>query len=279
MASHAALAVALMMPFACACAFAAGAAADATVPMIADILSPDSVVLERDGKKALTPISGKPVYFCGMSTFIRWAKPLLGQAVYTDASNTLDVLIDSQPVALKKVLVRAGWLQPKELDDDAQAAITEHRGGWNCANTQVAFDLMHSTVDPKVLAGIAMNESAYAGRPWPWTLDVAGRGYFFKTREGAYRAITYLLSQDRCDFDVGIMQVNWCFHHQRFSSPWDALKPSTNIHAAEAILNENYSKTHSVAQAVAYYHSANPEPGREYLSRFVQHLDQLEAGS
>jgi hypothetical protein len=25
-------------------------------------------------------------------------------------------------------------------------------------------------------------------------------------------------------------------------------------------------------KAVAYYHSANPAPGREYLARFVKHL-------
>jgi hypothetical protein len=273
MARRAAIALALT-------SIAATAAVPAgTAPTIQDIISPDAIVLEKDGAKAVTPLAGKPVYFCGMHTFMQWAQPLLGQPVYADKSDKLNVLIDSQPVELETLLVRAGWLQPDYLDDDAQAAITEHRGGWNCASNETAFDLMHGTVDPKVLAGIAMNESNYGGRPWPWTLNVAGRGYFFKSREGAYRAITYLLSQDRCDFDVGIMQINWCYHHQRFASAWDALKPSTNIQVAESILNENYSKTHSVAQAVAYYHSANPEPGREYLARFVQHLDQLEAGS
>lgn len=258
---------------------AAAAAPAGTGPVIQDIISPDSIVLEKDGAKVITRLAGKPVYFCGMRTFKDWARPLLGQAVYADRSDMLTVLIDSRPAELEKLLVRAGWLQPGDLDDDAQAAITEHRGGWNCASSETAFDLMHGTVDPRVLAGIAMNESDYAGRPWPWTLNVAGRGYFFRSREGAYRAITYLLSQDRSDFDVGIMQVNWRYHHQRFASPWDALRPSTNIKVAESILNENYSKTHSVAQAVAYYHSANPEPGREYLARLVQHLDQLEAGS
>ncbi|CAE6956485.1 transglycosylase SLT domain-containing protein [Paraburkholderia domus] len=258
---------------------ATAAASAGAGPVIQDIISPDSIVLVKDGTRAITPLTGKPVYFCGMRSFKDWARPLLGQAVYADRSGKLTVVIDSRPVGLEKLLVGAGWLLPGTLDDDAQAAITEHRGGWNCAGNQAAFDLLHGTVDPKVLAGIAMNESNYAGRPWPWTLNVAGRGYFFRSREGAYRAITYLLSQDRCDFDVGLMQVNWCYHHQRFASPWDALKPSSNIQVAESILNEYYRKTHSVAQAVAYYHSANPEPGREYLARFVQHLDQLEAGS
>jgi hypothetical protein len=232
----------------------------------------------QHGTKTVIQLAGKPVYFCGMNAFMDWARPLIGQPVLVDASGKPGVMVDSKPVALEKLLVRTGWLQPAVLDDDAQTAITEHIGGWRCASNVTAFTLMHKTVDPNVLAGIAMNESAYAGRPWPWTLNVAGRGYFFKSREGAYRAITYLLSQDRCDFDVGLLQINWCYHHQSFASPWDALKPSTNIQVAESILNENYRKTHSVAEVVAYYHSANPEPGREYLARFVRHLDQLEAG-
>lgn len=259
---------------------AANAAVSAsTVPLISQIISPDALVVSNGAQKAITPIDGKPVYFCGLTAFMQWARPLLGQSVYADHDGQLSIMVDGQPTAIEKLLVHAGWLQPAQLDDDAQAAITEHRGGWNCASTETAFSLMHQTVDPRVLAGIAMNESAFGGRPWPWTLNVAGRGYFFKSREGAYRAIEYLLSQDRCEFDVGIMQVNWCYNHQRFASPWAALEPSTNIHVAEEILNENYSKTHSVAEAVAYYHSANPEPGREYLERFIHHLDQLEAGA
>jgi hypothetical protein len=47
---------------------------------------------------------------------------------------------------------------------------------------------------------------------------------------------------------------------------------------AEDILNENYSKTHSVAKAIAYYQSANPTPGQAYLARFVRHLNQIQAG-
>lgn len=137
---------------------------------------------------------------------------------------------------------------------------------------------MHTSVDPKILAGIALNESAYNGRAWPWTLNVAGRGFFFRTREDAYRAVRYLISNGRSNFDVGIMQVNWGYHGKRFASAWDALAPATNIRIAEDILNENYRLTHSAVKAVAYYHSANPAPGREYLARFVKHLSQIERG-
>jgi hypothetical protein len=247
-------------------------------PRIAQVISPDVLVIEQGEKAGITEIAGTPVYYCGLDAFKRWAAPLLRQQVYEDDSGNLDVMVDNRPVSMKSLLIENGWLQPAELDDEAQAAITERRGGWNCASTELPFALMHRSVDPRVLAGVALNESSYGGRPWPWTLNVAGRGYFFRSREAAYRAVQMLLAHGRCDFDVGIMQINWCYHHQRFSSAWDALSPATNIHAAEDILNENYGKTHSIAEAIAYYHSANPMPGREYLSRFVQHFAQLENG-
>jgi len=73
------------------------------------------------------------------------------------------------------------------------------------------------------------------------------------------------------------LQINWGYHSKRFASPWDALAPATNVRVAEQILNENYARTGSVEKAIAYYHSANPTPGRAYLARFVRHLSMIEA--
>jgi len=245
---------------------------------IAQLISPVSLVLSSSGTREVAALDGKPVLYCGLAAFDAWATPLVGQSVRSTPDAGMTVSVDAHDVSLAGLMIRSGWLQPDELDDDAQAAITEGRGGWACANAVTPFALLHTSVDPKVLAGIAMNESAYRGRAWPWTLNVAGRGFFFRTREDAYGAIRALISAGRCDFDVGIMQVNWCYHRQRFASPWDALAPATNIHVAEAILNENYDRTHSIAKAIAYYHSANPVPGSAYLARFVRNLNQIQAG-
>jgi len=242
------------------------------------VISPTHMVVADGGSRSILVLNGAPVYACGLSAFSAWAVRLDGQSVEAADHSTPTVVVDGAAVPLEKILIRSGWIQPASLDDDAQAAMTERRGGWACASAQAPFDAMHTSVDPKILAGIALNESAYNGRAWPWTLNVAGRGFYFRTRDDAYRAIRVLLADGRCDFDVGIMQINWCYHAKRFASPWDALAPATNIHAAEDILNENYRKTNSAVKAVAYYHSANPRPGREYLARFVQHLSQLDRG-
>ena len=245
---------------------------------LAQIISPVCYVVADANDRRVVPLDGKPVFYCGYNSFERWARPLAGQPVSSNAKADMTVLMDRRPISLAQLLVAHGWLQPTVLDDAAQAAITEGRGGWACASAQTPFELMHTSVDPKVLAGIALNESGLHGRAWPWTLNVAGRGFFFRTREDAYRVVELLIGEHRCDFDVGIMQVNWCYHAHRFASPWDALAPATNIHVAEEILNENYRKTRSIVEAVAYYHSANPAPGQAYLERFKRHLSLIEKG-
>ncbi|MGF6472606.1 hypothetical protein QFZ91_005664 [Paraburkholderia sp. JPY419] len=245
---------------------------------IAEVISPTSVVLADGNARALASFDGKPVFWCGLQVFEKWATPLVGQSVASNPDTGITVSVDSRDVSLERLLVAKGWLQPTVLDDDAQAAIAEGRGGWACASATAPFELMHRSVDPKILAGIALNESGLNGRAWPWTLNIAGQGFFFKTRADAYRVVQSLIARGRSDFDVGVMQINWAYHARRFASPWDALSPATSIRVAEDILNENYSKTHSVAKAIAYYHSANPAPGQAYLARFARHLNQIQAG-
>ncbi len=256
----------------------AGSAHAAPAPSITQVISPVSLVLGSGSAREVATLDGKPVLYCGLTPFETWAAPLLGQPVRSTPDAGMTVSVDARDESLAGLMVRSGWLQPAELDDEALAAMTEGRGGWACASVVTPFELLHTSVDPKVLAGIALNESAYNGRAWPWTLNVAGRGFFFRTREDAYGAMRALIAAGRSDFDVGIMQINWRYHHQRFASPWDALSPATNVRVAESILNENYQSTRSVAKAIAYYHSANPAPGSAYLARFVRHLNQINAG-
>jgi hypothetical protein len=245
---------------------------------ITQVISPSSLVVTDAAARRVVTLDGSPVLYCGLSPFSAWASPLVGQPISSDRDLGMTLNVQSHAISLREMLIRSGWLEPVLLDDEAQAAITERRGGWACAPITAIFDAMHTSVDPKVLAGIALNESAFNGRPWPWTLNVEGQGFFFRTRADAYQAIQTLLAAHRDDFDVGLMQVNWHFNGRRFASPWNALAPATNIRVAEAILNENYSKTHSIAKAIAYYHSANPAPGQAYLARFARHLTQIEAG-
>lgn len=155
--------------------------------------------------------------------------------------------------------------------DDARA---ERAGIWSCQPITAPFDdvAKAANISPSILAAVALNETSRNGKPWPWTLDVAGHPFFFHSRDEAYRAASYLLAHHFVWFDIGIMQVNWKYNGWRFKNVWQALQPSINMSAAANILNTNFDKTHSWARAVELYHSANRYLGRTYLADFLRHL-------
>jgi hypothetical protein len=125
-----------------------------------------------------------------------------------------------------------------------------------------------------ILHGIAMVESRRGNTPWPWTLNVAGKPYFFIDRESAWNASQRLTQHQIDNFDIGVMQVNWHFHKQRFKSTWDALDPKTNQNVAESILREQWERTGHLPTAIARYHSANPELGMPYLKKVMQAINE-----
>ncbi|KMZ11263.1 Soluble lytic murein transglycosylase, partial [Candidatus Burkholderia humilis] len=171
---------------------------------IDSIISPTRVVIEEGAKRAIVELPGEPIYDCGLKPFLSWASRFEGQTLTPAADGSIAISVDGSVVSIATLFVRAGWLRPAMLSDDAQASMTERRGGWACASAQAPFDALYTSVDPRILADIALNESAYNGRAWPWTLNVAGRGFFFRTRDDAYRAIRYLIVHGRSDFDIGL---------------------------------------------------------------------------
>lgn len=154
------------------------ACSGANAAVIDTVISPTQFVVADGGKRSVIELPGSPVYACGLKPFLEWANRLQGQTIEPGRDGFASVTIDGTPQSVEGLLVRSGWLRPAVLDDDAQAALTERRGGWACASAQAPFDAMRTSVDARILTGIALNESAYNGRAWPWTLNVAGRGFF-----------------------------------------------------------------------------------------------------
>ena len=101
-------------------------------------------------------------------------------------------------------------------------------------------------------------------RPWPWSLNVAGEGRYFDTRIAAYHALTEVLAQSS-NVDVGLGQINWHWHRERFRDAWHALDPYENLKAAARLLRELFErcKCDDWWIAVEHYHAPSDTEGAE----------------
>jgi len=133
-----------------------------------------------------------------------------------------------------------------------------------------------------VLYAVALTESgrqvapAEVYRPWPWTLNVAGRGYFFDSRLAAWQALTDWLQAGRRSIDIGLMQVNWRYHKDRLGTPWQALDPYHNIRVGAGILQDCYTKRQDWWGSVGCYHSPKDSHRADrYRRRVVSHWQRI----
>jgi hypothetical protein len=67
--------------------------------------------------------------------------------------------------------------------------------------------------------------------------------------------------------DVGCFQINLLHHPKAFTSIGEALDPSSNARYAGQFLTSLYARTGNWSDAVASYHSAQPERGNAYRAR------------
>ena len=107
-------------------------------------------------------------------------------------------------------------------------------------------------------------------RPWPWTLNIAGKGVYFDTRWEAWRALDASLRAGETSVDIGLMQVNWRFHSKSLGSSWLALEPYHNLRVAADILKDCYAKRRDWWASVGCYHAPSDQPrAHRYRERVV----------
>ena len=140
-----------------------------------------------------------------------------------------------------------------------------------------AYDL-----PPEVLYAVALTESARQVdstgnvRPWPWTLNVQGRGHFFDSRREAEAALQEHFDAGRRSIDIGLMQVNWRYHRQRLGSPQLALDPYHNLRVAAEILQHCRQSRQDWWAAVGCYHAPNsPQRAARYRARVHAHWQRV----
>ena len=155
------------------------------------------------------------------------------------------------------------------------------------AEVLYAVSLTETAMAPGDMAGV-MQYSRRDGRlpdvsrPWPWTINVAGKGYRYASRLEAWQALQVFLKRYPARrIDVGIAQVNLGWNGHRFPSTWAAFDPYTSLETAAVILQECRQRHPDswLKAASCYHHPAGGKLAARYTAVVRRHLDRLNAKS
>ena len=118
------------------------------------------------------------------------------------------------------------------------------------------------------------NEQLQQKVAWPWTVNVAGKGYFYKNKKEAVAAVKEWQSKGYDSIDVGCMQVNLRFHGDKFASLEDAFDPKHNLDVAARFLLGRYEHRRDWLLAAADYHSKHPNKAKVYRQKVLASLSE-----
>ncbi len=122
------------------------------------------------------------------------------------------------------------------------------------------------------------NKTARQKMAWPWTINVRGRGHYYKTKEAAVAAAKALRKRGINNFDVGCMQINMRFHGKEFASLEDAFDPQKNVEYAARFLKRLYNRRQDWMKAAMDYHSRRPAKAQIYKKKLLASLETVKKG-
>lgn len=140
-----------------------------------------------------------------------------------------------------------------------------------------------NNIPAHLLAAIATTESGRYHKglgmsvPWPWTINVEGKGYYFNSKAEAIAQVQGLLAKGYQSIDVGCMQVNLKHHPRAFANLNEAFDPATNVSYAAKFLHDNYATLGDWIKATAAYHSRTPVYGNQYLVEIERSWNRIVA--
>lgn len=114
-----------------------------------------------------------------------------------------------------------------------------------------------------------------AVQPWPWTVNMEGKGKWFETQGDARSYVSGHFRRGARSFDVGCFQLNYRWHGEAFSSIDEMFEPLANARYAAGFLKRLYHETGNWMEAAGAYHSRTPEHANRYKSRFARMLQTL----
>ncbi|OYX41644.1 MAG: hypothetical protein B7Z02_15085 [Rhodobacterales bacterium 32-67-9] len=138
---------------------------------------------------------------------------------------------------------------------------------------EVATEAARQTGVPvSVLKAISLTETGRkrggAFRPWPWTVNMEGKGLWFDSEDEARAYVYKEYKRGARSFDVGCFQINYKWHGEAFRSIDDMFDPLANALYAARFLKSLHAEQGDWGRAAGAYHSRTPEFANRYQARF-----------
>lgn len=138
---------------------------------------------------------------------------------------------------------------------------------------QVAIFASQKTGVPlSVLKAISLTETGHKRggrlRPWPWTINMEGKGFWFDSREEARAYVDKAFARGARSFDIGCFQINYRWHGEAFASIDQMFDPVANALYAARLLGQLHAETGSWGKAAGAYHSRTEKFAERYQARF-----------
>lgn len=99
---------------------------------------------------------------------------------------------------------------------------------------------------------------------WPWTVNVAGKGFWLESRAAALLQAQSALARGQPSFDVGCFQLNYKWHGQHFASIDHMFEPGPSGDYAARFLKSLHAETGDWIKAAGHYHSRTQKHAQRY---------------
>lgn len=112
--------------------------------------------------------------------------------------------------------------------------------------------------------------------PWPWTVNVAGKGAWFDTRAAALLHAQSARERGQNSFDVGCFQLNYRWHGEHFASIDEMFEPGPSGDYAARFVRDLYAESGNWMTAAGHYHSRTPVHSKRYRGLVQRTVRRLE---
>lgn len=137
----------------------------------------------------------------------------------------------------------------------------------NICDSAALMAAAETGVPPALMQAITRVETGRDGEPWPWTLNINGKGHFFDSSSEAVDAAEAAIANGATQVDIGCFQLNLQWHGARFDTLTDMIEPHANAFYAAQFLLSLHAETGDWRQAAAAYHSRTPARGEAYVGK------------